>query len=38
MAQGVAFGRAIEITDLSDDTGRKDRFCTAEFGDGLTEL
>jgi hypothetical protein len=38
MAQGVIFGHAAKITDSSDDIGKKDRFCTAEFGDRLTEL
>lgn len=38
MAQGVVFGRAAKITDSSDDIGKKDRFCTPAFGDGLMEL
>jgi len=38
MAQVLPFGRPAIITYSSDDIGKKDPFCAAEFGDDLKEL
>ncbi len=38
MAQVLRFGRPAMITYSSDDIGKKDPFCAAEFGDEREEL